>query len=98
MKSISHAGSLTGICILRVRELGRPGSGPTKGGCGRPSGSSERSLSLAEHGKCKEALRLLRKISSTGGKELKRKAGVNRYITVVGRARAVELGKGWEIR
>jgi predicted Zn-dependent protease len=49
---------------------------PRKGSAGDPLAATKRSLFLAEHGKCKEALQLLKKTPQPGDNELKLKAGV----------------------
>jgi hypothetical protein len=83
MKSIFQAGSLAAFVFSGFANLVAQAQVPPKAAAVDRAAAAKESLSVAEHGKCKEALRLLRKISSTGGKELKLKAGVNRYITVV---------------
>jgi predicted Zn-dependent protease len=49
---------------------------PRKAPVGEPLAATKQSLFLAEHGKCKEALQILKKIPQLGDKELRLKAGV----------------------
>src|SRR5258708_4195091 len=49
---------------------------PRKAPAGDPLAATKQSLFLAEHGKCKEALQILKKIPQLGDKDLRLKAGV----------------------
>ena len=70
MKHIRHAN----ILILLGLTAGRVAvaQGPQKASGVDPAMAAKQSLSLAERGKCKEALQLLKKTSSASDKELKR--------------------------
>lgn len=58
---------------------------PSKAAPADAAGGVKESLSLAEHGKCKEALQLLRKAPRTADKDLRLKAGVATVRCAMGR-------------
>ncbi|PYT73429.1 MAG: hypothetical protein DMG39_06600 [Acidobacteria bacterium] len=81
MKLIRHATTflLFGLIASRVAVAQTPQKSPRAAGKASgvdPATAVKQSLSLAEHGKCKEALQFLKKTSPTADKELKLKAGV----------------------
>ena len=74
MKSIRYASTLTLLGLIASRVA--VAQAPQKASGVDPATAAKQSLSLAEHGKCKEALQFLKKTSPTADKELKLKAGV----------------------
>ena len=76
MKSILHAGSLTLFVVSGFANVVAQAQVPPKAAVVDPAAAAKESLSLAEHGKCKEALQLLRKAPRTANKDLNLKAGV----------------------
>jgi tetratricopeptide (TPR) repeat protein len=74
MKSTLFAGSLTLLVVSACAYVLAQAQVPPK--AADPAAAAKESLSLAEHGKCKEALQLLRKAPRTADKDLKLKAGV----------------------
>jgi hypothetical protein len=76
MKSILYAGSLILFVVSGCAYAVAQTQVPPKASAVDPAPAAKESLTLAEHGKCKEALQLLRKTPRTADKELKLKAGI----------------------
>lgn len=76
MKSILRAGSLTLSIVSGFADVVAQAQVAPKAAVVDPAAAAKESLSLAEHGKCKEALQLLRKAPRSANKDLNLKAGV----------------------
>ena len=74
MKRIQNVISFTLFVLIAVGPA--MAQVPRKAPVGDPLAATKQSLFLAEHGKCKEALQILKKTSQLEDKELKLKAGV----------------------
>ncbi len=57
---------------------------PRKAPAGDPLAATKQSLFLAEHGKCKEALQILKKIPQLGDKDLRLKASFDSRLAGIG--------------
>ena len=74
MKPIRHAITLILLGLMASRVA--VAQVPQKASGADPATAAKQSLALAENGKCKEALQLLRKAPRTADKDLNLKAGV----------------------
>lgn len=76
MKSILYAAALTLFLASRFTNVVAHAQVPPKAAAVDPAAAAKESLSLAERGKCKEALQFLKKAPRTANKDLNLKAGV----------------------
>jgi len=83
MKRIPYASSLTLLILITATPV--VAQVPQRAPAVDPTAAAKQSLSLAEHGKCKEALQLLKKAPPASGKELRLKAGVATVSCAVNR-------------
>lgn len=83
MKHIPYANSFALLILIAARPIGA--QAPQRTPVVDPTAATKQSLSLAERGKCKEALQLLKKSPPAVGKELRLKAGVATVSCAVNR-------------
>jgi tetratricopeptide (TPR) repeat protein len=83
MKRIRYASSVALSILITATSV--MAQAPQKSPAVDSTAAIKQSLSLAERGKCKEALQLLKKAPAAGGKELKLKAGVATVSCAVNR-------------